>query len=202
MEAGLKNIPKHPYPKSIPEAAALLDKIKPDWRLRIDVKTLDMKSPHWCILGQVFGNYFNAIDLLEMPTHSVLDDGVFGSRANPLEWRKMIERKMNDFNWALNQMRAGLRVKRSIDQTTYWIDKGRFTSKLGGVVSFYYEAINATDWVLDDEVSLDTLEPGDQFTYMGQYYTRCQSFLANVYIVRDHKVSELTQKTMVKRGWN
>jgi hypothetical protein len=42
----------------------LLDKCCPDWRLRIQLPSLDMESMYACVLGQVFGTYGNGCEEL------------------------------------------------------------------------------------------------------------------------------------------
>jgi hypothetical protein len=39
---------------------AWLDANKPGWAGRIDLGALNMRSPHRCVLGQLFGNYWQA----------------------------------------------------------------------------------------------------------------------------------------------
>jgi hypothetical protein len=38
-------------------AAAILDRVKPGWRDRIDPSTLDLTSNDLCVLGQLYGHY-------------------------------------------------------------------------------------------------------------------------------------------------
>jgi hypothetical protein len=38
-------------------AAAMLDRVKPGWRDRIDPATLDLRSNELCVLGQLYGDY-------------------------------------------------------------------------------------------------------------------------------------------------
>lgn len=44
--------------------AQLLDRVMPDWWQRIRLKKLDMTSLETCVLGQLYGNYFNGLSAL------------------------------------------------------------------------------------------------------------------------------------------
>ena len=45
--------------KTIREAADILDEMVPGWYKKINLDTLDMGENKLCILGQVYGNYYN-----------------------------------------------------------------------------------------------------------------------------------------------
>lgn len=70
--------------ENVETAGKLLDVIRPGWYERVNVETLNMAHPFLCVLGQVFGDYWHAIDkyadilLLEENTNvfagDVLDD--------------------------------------------------------------------------------------------------------------------------------
>lgn len=55
------NAPLYPYPASVSEAAQILDKDKPDWYTKIDLTIFDMTDAHRCVLGQVYGEYYDNI---------------------------------------------------------------------------------------------------------------------------------------------
>jgi hypothetical protein len=38
--------------------------VEPGWRAKINLRTFDMTNPCRCVLGQVFGNYWEALDEL------------------------------------------------------------------------------------------------------------------------------------------
>lgn len=48
----------------VAKGVALLDGYDPGWRLAVDVEALDIPDEDLCILGQVFGNYFEGKDRL------------------------------------------------------------------------------------------------------------------------------------------
>lgn len=45
------------YPSTIPEAALILDTVKPDWAKSIHIEDLNIRSCRRCILGHLFGEY-------------------------------------------------------------------------------------------------------------------------------------------------
>lgn len=50
----------------VARGAELLDRVKPEWFTLIDLGTLDMALPRYCILGQLYGNYWDGLELLEL----------------------------------------------------------------------------------------------------------------------------------------
>lgn len=52
---------------AVSEGAVLLDKFNEGWWANINLDTLDMQSPTNCILGQLYGNYGDGRDALEIP---------------------------------------------------------------------------------------------------------------------------------------
>lgn len=50
--------------KSVDNGAALLDERLPGWRRHIDPDTLRLEDGCNCILGQLFGDYGDAVDIL------------------------------------------------------------------------------------------------------------------------------------------
>jgi len=52
-------------PKTVGEAAILLDEIKPGWHDQIDVNKLNQNLCDKCILGQLYGGYWNAVGLIK-----------------------------------------------------------------------------------------------------------------------------------------
>lgn len=84
--------------------AAWLDAERPGWVERIDLDRLDLESPCRCILGQEFGDYFEAIWNEEINTpdtaacgFTVADLAVIGRAAGDrefaaltAEWRRVI----------------------------------------------------------------------------------------------------------------
>lgn len=87
------------YPKTISEAAELLDRIDPYWYNKI-TQDLQMSNIKSCVLGQVFGDYRKSMQTIFCIYHSQYNlDRVFGSRSNTNEWNKEInQRKENKMN--------------------------------------------------------------------------------------------------------
>lgn len=50
-----------PYAEEIDRGVRLLDRRRPAWLKRINLKTLDMESGTDCILGQIWGHFARAI---------------------------------------------------------------------------------------------------------------------------------------------
>lgn len=48
-------------PKSVVQAAKILDKKKPNWFRKVNLKRLDMLSPWNCILGQLYGDFTDGL---------------------------------------------------------------------------------------------------------------------------------------------
>lgn len=47
----------NPYDIRVALGAQFLDAIKPGWLDSIDLDSLNMASPRWCTIGQLFGSY-------------------------------------------------------------------------------------------------------------------------------------------------
>ena len=84
--------------KRVEAGAALLDKIRSKrlkpWRDKIDLDRLDLNSSCNCVIGQIYGSYFSAIERLEVGTHNEVELGFMPSGAGwPLtrEWRKYLK---------------------------------------------------------------------------------------------------------------
>lgn len=67
-------------PKTVEDAAKLLDKIRPSWYKEIVKDNLDMELNHRCILGQLYGLYSTGIRKLfpNLICSGVLNASVFG----------------------------------------------------------------------------------------------------------------------------
>lgn len=46
----------------IERGAALLDEIRPGWRSQVNPDGLRMRSAEFCVLGQLYGNFYDAAD--------------------------------------------------------------------------------------------------------------------------------------------
>ena len=49
------------------EAKELLDKHAPGWARKVNLRTLNMRSCKFCVLGQVFGEFISGLRTLEIP---------------------------------------------------------------------------------------------------------------------------------------
>ena len=45
---------------------AFLNVVEPDWLKRIDLEKLDLSNSKTCILGEVYGNYYDGRDKLDL----------------------------------------------------------------------------------------------------------------------------------------
>jgi hypothetical protein len=48
--------------QNVPRGAAWLDKAEPGWADKIDTATLDLNSCHYCMMGQLHGDYWKFMD--------------------------------------------------------------------------------------------------------------------------------------------
>jgi hypothetical protein len=48
----------------VDKGEALFDEKRPGWYLEVDINTLDINDTGLCVLGQVYGNYWTAVDIL------------------------------------------------------------------------------------------------------------------------------------------
>lgn len=63
--------------EDVKRGMALLDEKRPDWRKYVELAALDMNEPAQCILGQVYGNYYDGRDELALDSLTVMDYGFF-----------------------------------------------------------------------------------------------------------------------------
>lgn len=166
-------------PTTVEEAAKVLDDVVHDWAKKIDTEKLNMG--HWeeCILGQLYGDW---------------DDGgiaIFGKQVwndnsnsmpdlfagNKEEWlneiQKRLEKTVNDFTWAMLQMRNGLTVKRKGFNWAMSLDDGgqlyvEYISNPKKEKSSIGQAhINAKDWeVYTPKTYLKDLTTGQKFKFV------------------------------------
>lgn len=90
----------HKYPATISDAAAILDKVTPNWCEKI-TKDIAPYNNFTCVLGQVFGKYQKGMrELFALDLNGIdgvgdcyIKDDVFGTEANVLEWNKEIKKR-------------------------------------------------------------------------------------------------------------
>jgi len=54
------------FEKEIEKGVEFLNKVYPDWLSKIDLEKLNMDQPSNCILGQLYGNFYVAQNILDM----------------------------------------------------------------------------------------------------------------------------------------
>jgi len=88
------------YPTSVVEAAQLLDNIKPNWFKSV-TKPLSMYNYDKCVLGQVYGNYLDAMQCLfgfnreQVKAMELDDDSIFGANADSVIWYAIVTYRIN-----------------------------------------------------------------------------------------------------------
>lgn len=60
---------------AVQRGAALLDQRVPGWRGRVDVLTLNMRSARLCVLGQLYGDYYDAVHVLNLGSSACEEHG-------------------------------------------------------------------------------------------------------------------------------
>lgn len=164
----------------IEELGQLLDKDMPGWFNKINLDKLNMHEPKNCILGQVYGDYFDGkMKLLKNDAQYI---NITCSNTHLKQWKTYVQKRIkenkmaSDWNWACQQMLNGKKVFRldwkhksdvlywytPIPSNNYsaikWYDQNGKT----GIVELAVGCIQATDWQLYKTTLVD-LRPGDVF---------------------------------------
>lgn len=204
---------KRPYPSSIEEAAKQLDICHPRWWTKIDTRNLWMRNSNKCILGQLYDTYDAGMKLYDVTVYdvsvySVVHDSIFGLNASADKWKEQIAMRnvgqikmcSHDIHWALQQLAEGKRVKRPQDMVAYFVKNGSLCTDNCGGVNFPYAYLIATDWMLDETVTLAHLSPGETFVFNGNNYVCCQREGSMIYCVHNNTVCKLSDDRRVQRG--
>lgn len=175
------------YPISIEHAAKILDRDKPDWYTKI-TKSLVMGSPHDCLLGQVYGNYYESFKKLfgDMPSYEHASDSIFGNRTFPSNWQIEINKRKleNDIMnrrsivWAAAQINIGHTVCRKCKPDVTWTKASR--------MSFTLEDLEAVDWqIYIKPMVLSDLKKKDRFKFKGDNKIAIKLGGANQFLYED-----------------
>jgi hypothetical protein len=70
--------------EAIAAGVQILDRIAPDWRAKINPKTLDPNSFDCCILCQVFGSYTKGIDAVANAIHQPAPTNKYSDEARKI----------------------------------------------------------------------------------------------------------------------
>ena len=73
----------YPIPKTVPEAAKILDEAMPGWYQKIDTDTLNMADVNNCVLGQLYEDYKYGIDRLFQKVAETMP----GDEENPFAYK-------------------------------------------------------------------------------------------------------------------
>lgn len=156
------------YPKTIEEAAGVLDAAYPNWRNKIYIKSIDMEDDDNCILGQLYGSWRNGIDkLFSVVTGSKWNDEIFGASANKKEWIKMIQKtnEVHNWNWALTEMGFGKKVRMNDwpNDDFICIKNGFIVTNGGGGYIFSPSVFRSMNWEILPEWTLFSIPVGMKF---------------------------------------
>ena len=81
-------------PKTIPEAAELLDKVNPEWYTKINKETLNMGSCSRCILAQLYGDYALGKEAVFGKYLALSSNSPFGDYASKADWLTQIDSRL------------------------------------------------------------------------------------------------------------
>jgi hypothetical protein len=170
------------YPKTIKEAAELLDTAYNGWHTKIDVAKLRMTYNYNCILGQLYGTWEKGLERLFGMGYRD-NDGVFGSLSNVDSWKQEINERLNNkpklitFLEAMTTLYAGKKVKHKSwfgyiylkDDQLYDNEHNLYNPLLSSTMKRWPD-----NWLIVDTITIESLKPGEQFTVKGDevVYTR------------------------------
>lgn len=142
------------YPKSIEDAAKILDEALPGWHNQIKIPKLNMNRDSLCILGQLYLDYPTGMLRLFNVSNKV-SDSIFGTNSNREAWIEQINKRKQN-------------MKLELPTITVWI--GQEEVKVMKAKNGYYIKEDGTV-LRPDEVSLTKpklyfkdLQVGDKFT--------------------------------------
>lgn len=102
------------YPKTVADAALVLDAARPGWYNDVELEKLDMGSSSEDILGQVIGNYDRGMDLLFGNVYDrwegLSSDSVFGCRASAGQWETEISKRKSSMAGGIINVSVGKMV--------------------------------------------------------------------------------------------
>ena len=89
--------------EAVNKGAALLDKVRPNWYKEINLDTFHFLNPSLCIIGQLYGQYLNGEEALELNTLCDAVDHGFDITAMLMyeclaiqdEWVKVIQERLS-----------------------------------------------------------------------------------------------------------
>lgn len=93
------------FVKRMRKGVKLLNEQAPGWHRKVKISTLDLSSNDNCILGQVFGEYTNGLELLDINSNDETRNGpAHGFSLCSEEWTN--ERIADMTEWWKKQIRA------------------------------------------------------------------------------------------------
>lgn len=79
--------------KLVQRGAERLDRHDPDWWRSIKLKKLDLGSENNCVLGQLFGSYWDGLKRLDISGTSYGFDGIDDEALTKLWKKEILDRK-------------------------------------------------------------------------------------------------------------
>lgn len=175
------------YPKSVEEAAKILDMTKPNWEKKIDFSKLTMSNCSNCILGQIFGHYDYGMRIFDVSGsynigHYLLDR-IFGSHAKLADWTIEVNKRLtnvHNFNWAMKQVGHRKVIKRA--KWTLEVSKLNVNS-----MHYSLEDFNSTDYFVVAKVpTVFDIKQGQKFKILrGE---TCIAFTGRTYIKNSYEL--------------
>jgi hypothetical protein len=156
------------YPKSISEAAKLLDKALPGWENKINISTLNMKNYEDCLLGQLYGGYNEGFKLLfNKIIFGSKTDEIFGDDVDKQLWITEIDtRKGFDFYTALRYMNEGKKVvytPKISNKERVLFKKGRCVADSSNELGAIFDFVDYK-FKLYNEITFSQVKIGQRFT--------------------------------------
>jgi hypothetical protein len=173
------------YPKTISEAAKLLDKVHPDWFSKISLEELKMTDGKCCILGQLYGSWTVGIrQIFKCPTNdSLVQDAILGRNAIIFDWKSEILKRRNKtmtFQEALQAAELGKKVRHPGMDDDYLYKNGetlryyRSRTKISEEVHLLTLRLGLNkNWeIVSEEIKLEDLANGTFFMKDGKKYKK------------------------------
>jgi hypothetical protein len=83
-------VPAETLKAGVDDVVARLDTVRPAWREKINLERLDIASPNFCVLGQVFGDFFRGLFALRIDDKSSPAGIAVSTSAAEPYWRQRI----------------------------------------------------------------------------------------------------------------
>jgi len=169
-------------PKTVVDAAKILDVEKPGWASKIDLNIFDITDADKCPLGQLYGR-FKEILIQFFGEQNWSKSAVFSCHEYQTEWINEITTRLlpkqveGSFAWAVEQMTTNKKVRRKGWQNkNYYINcnSGHYYTYDGVTRNFMTADFTSSDWELFTKVQFAHAQLGKQFRHNDIVYTKVQ----------------------------